>query len=162
MSRPFTGARSGPNQTVDASQTFFLDGDRYVTVGFDWTNENPKETTCSNPAPNGDCASIGNDWQFSSYQGYLGTGSPLPFGAYVDFLYLFRSDDYRWPNSFTRPTPFSKSRQDYGNYLYIGITRPITEHISAAVQYYGTFNPSNIPDFQYTRNVVSTLLQVTY
>ena len=28
MSSPFTGVRSGPDQTVDASQTFFLDGDR--------------------------------------------------------------------------------------------------------------------------------------
>jgi len=159
MSSPFTGVRSGPDQTVDASQTFFLGDDRYVTVGFDWTNENPDATTCDQAPPVGKCRAFGNDWQFSSYQGYLGVGSPIPFGAYLDFLYLFRSDDYKWPNSFAN---YTKSRQDYGNYLYIGITRPITEHISAAVTYYGTFNPSNIPDFQYTRNVVSTLLQVTY
>jgi len=159
MSSPFTGVRSGPDQTVDASQTFFLDGDRYVTVGFDWTNENPDETFCAQGL--GNCQTFGNDWQFSSYQGYLGIGSPIAFGAYVDFLYLFRSDDYKWPNSAATPA-FSKSRQDFGNYLYIGITRPITEHISAAVTYYGTFNPSNIPEFQYTRNVVSTMLQVTY
>jgi hypothetical protein len=86
-------------------------------------------------------------------------GTPLPLGAYLDFLYLFRSDDYRWPNSYAHD---NRRRQDYGNYLYAGLTRPITEHISVAVTYYGTFNPSNIPDFQYSRNVVGTLLQVTY
>lgn len=159
FSAPFTGVRSGPTQTVDASQTFFLSGDRYATVGFDWTNENPDATTCAQAPPVGKCRAFGNDWQFSAYQGYLALGSPIPLGAYVDFLYLFRWDDYRWPNSFAN---FTKTREDYGNYLYVGITRPITEHISAAVTYYGTFNPSNIPDFQYTRNVVSTLLQVTY
>jgi tetratricopeptide (TPR) repeat protein len=161
FSRPFSGVRSGPNQTVNLGQTFYLPDDRYLTVGYQWYNENPTESTCSGSqasSPFG-CPAYGNDWQYSSNQGYLGVGSPLPFGAFVDLLYLFRSDDYRWPNSYA---DYTKTRQDYGNYLYVGVTRPITDHISLAVTYYGTFNPSNIEDFQYNRNVVATLLQVTY
>jgi len=158
FSAPFTGVRSGPDQTVNVNQTFYLPQSRYLTVGYQWYNENPNESTCSQGLP---CPAFGNDWQFSSNQAYLGVGSPIPFGAYVDFLYLFRSDDYKYPSSYATPK-FSKARQDYGNYLYVGITRPITEHIAFAVTYYGTFNPSNIPLFQYNRNVVSTLLQVTY
>lgn len=159
FSSPFDGVRNGPNQTVNLGQTFYLPDDRYVTVGYQWYNENPTSSTCSQGLPN--CREFGNDWQFSSNQGYLAAGSPLPFGAYLDFLYLFRSDDYRWPNSRANPA-YSESRQDYGNYLYAGITRPLTEHIALAVTYYGTFNPSNIDAFEYNRNVVATLLQVTY
>lgn len=161
FSSPFNGTRNGPNQTVNVGQTFYFAADRYLTVGYQWTNENPDAATCDQAPPDNACRSFGNDWQYSSNQGYAGVGTPLPLGAYLDFLYLFRSDDYRWPNSYAKPA-YSKTRQDYGNYLYAGITRPITEHISIAVTYYGTFNPSNIPDFQYSRNVVGTLLQVTY
>jgi tetratricopeptide (TPR) repeat protein len=161
FSDPFAGSRDGPNQTINASQTIYLANDRYVTAGYLWNNENPRETFCDNPDPT--CDTFGKDWQFTANQGYLGVGSPLPFGAYIDLLYLFRSDNYRWKNSYSaRNIRNQYRRQDDGNYLYVGLTRPITEHIALAVTYYGTFNASNIDDFEYNRNVVGTLLQVTY
>ena len=159
FSTPFNGVRDGPNQSVNLGQTFYLSDDRYVTVGYQWNNENPKASTCTQSPPVGNCAAFGNDWEFSSNQGYVGVGSPLVLGAYLDLLYLFRSDDYRWRNSYAN---YTKRRQDYGNYLYTAITRPITEHVAVALTYYGTFNGSNIGLFEYNRNVVGAMLQLTY
>src|SRR5262249_2691286 len=97
FSTPFNGVRDGPNQTINLGQTFYLAQDRYVTGGYQWLNENPKYSTCAQAPPNSNCHAFGNDWQFSSNQGYLGAGTPLVLGTYLDLLYLIRVDDYRWP-----------------------------------------------------------------
>jgi hypothetical protein len=159
----FNNIRNGPSQTINANQSFYFAHDRYVTAGYQWSREDPTDSGHSYFAfakdPQGRPEPLGNDWQYSSNQGYLGFGSPVALGVYADVLYLFRSDNYRWPNSYSG---FLTRRQDDGHYIYVGLTRPIMDHISIAVAYYGTLNASNIDFFEYDRNVVATLLQVTY
>jgi hypothetical protein len=46
--------------------------------------------------------------------------------------------------------------------MYVSLTRSLTDILSVAVSYYGTVNLSNIPDFDYRRNVASVVLQVTF
>jgi hypothetical protein len=163
FSTPFNDVRDGPAVTLNASQTFYFAHERYVTAGYQWARENPTQSGHSYTGfatnRNGGFVTIGNDWQYSSNQGYLGFGSPVVLGVYADLLYLFRSDNYRWPNSYAN---FDKKRQDDGHYIYLGLTRPIMDHVALAVTYYGTLNDSNIGIFEYNRNVVATLLQVTY
>jgi hypothetical protein len=160
----FNNIRNGPSQTINANQSVYFAHDRYVTAGYQWNREDPTDSGRSYlppfaTDPQGNPTSIGNDWQYSSNQGYLGFGTPVGLGVYADVLYLFRSDNYRWPNSYSG---YRTRRQDDGQYLYVGLTRPIMDHVSIAVTYYGTFNDSNIQTFEYDRNVVATLLQVTY
>jgi hypothetical protein len=159
FSGSFNDVRDGANDAVNASQTFFFGEDRYVTVGYQWNAEDPRHSNPKQLAGVNAGLSYPTDWGFFSNQAYLGLGLPLPWEAYADVLYLFRYDDYTDRNSFAN---FTKRRKDDGNFVYAGVTRPITEHLAVALTYYGSFNGSNIEDFDYTRHVVGTLLQVTY
>jgi hypothetical protein len=46
--------------------------------------------------------------------------------------------------------------------MYASLTRPITDVLSVVVSYYGTVNLSNIPVFDYRRNVAGASLQVAF
>jgi len=90
---------------------------------------------------------------------YVGAGTPLWAGVFLDALYLYRHDAYQHPNSVTA---FTEKRTDDGHFFYAELARPITEHLSVGLAYYGTVNLSNLALFDYRRNVVAALMQVTY
>jgi hypothetical protein len=146
LSTPFHDVRDGPADGGNVSQYFYFEGARYVTVGYQFSAENP-----DSPA--------GDDYQFRSNQGYVAGGFPAWWQVVVDLMYLYRNDDYTKPNSFAA---FRKTRQDNGHFLYAALTRPFGEHLSVALAYYGTWNGSNIGAFDYRRQVVAALLQVAY
>lgn len=147
LTRPFHEIRDGRTDAIGGSQTFYLDeGAKYLTLGFQYERENPS-------------SKVGNDWENDGSQAYVGVGFPAWCKTSVDLLYLYRYDDYVHRNSFAG---FRKQRYDNEHHMYAGVRRPITQHLSAAIVYYGTVNTSNIPIFDYRRSVVSALLQVTY
>jgi tetratricopeptide (TPR) repeat protein len=145
FSTPFNDVRDGPSDAVGASQTFYW-GERYLTVGYQHEQQNPTPTA-------------GNDFQLVSNQGYVQLGFPAWWQTALDFVYLYRYDDYMRPNS---EAGFRRSRLDNGNYFYASMRRPLTEHVSVGVVYTGTWNVSNIELFDYDRNVVTGLLEVSY
>ena len=77
----------------------------------------------------------------------------------ADLMYLFRLENYTQPNSFA---DFRKRRHDAMSQGYVSLSRPITDYARVVLDWYGTLNGSNIPDFEYRRNVVSAFVEVRY
>lgn len=146
FSTPFNELRDGPTESAGIRQDLFFAGDRYVSAGYQFTSEDPGP-------------SIGRDYQLFTNELYVGGGLPLAWRVYLDAQYLYRNDNYTRRNSLLL---FRDKRQDDGHFVYASVSRPILPHVSVAVVYYGTINDSNVPQFEYQRHVVATVLQVTY
>jgi tetratricopeptide (TPR) repeat protein len=146
LSDPFHDVRDGPTNQVSLSQTFYLGGARALTFGYTWGNENPER-------------SAGNDYELVFNQGWIDYTFPLWWDIQADLMYLYRYDDYTEPNSTVN---FTKTRSDNEHHMFASFKRPITEHLSTSLVYFGTVNPSNIQIFDYRRNVVALLLTVSY
>ncbi|HEX6131378.1 MAG TPA: hypothetical protein VF044_06575, partial [Actinomycetota bacterium] len=154
FSSPFNDFRDGPTESAGIRQDVFLDGDRYVSAGYQFTSEDPTKSVGPDPG-----LPLPRDYQFAANDLYVGGGMPLLWALYLDVQYLYRNEDYARPSSFVASRD---DRQDDGHYFYASISRPILPHVSLALTYYGTINDSNVPVFEYQRHVVATLLQVTY
>ncbi len=164
MATPFHDLRDGPVDTFGIIQTLF-DGPRYLTVGYEFGLEHPTAPSHIGPVspvplpPEQKAPLQPSDYDNQSHQAYLGVGFPTWWQTSVDLMYLFRYEDYSRPNS---RSDFRTTRQDAGHHMYAGLTRSITDVLSVAVSYYGTANLSNIPDFDYRRNVASVVLKVAF
>lgn len=143
---PFNDVRDGPSESTGIRQDLFFAGGRYTSAGYQFTSEDPSPAS-------------GRDWQVATNELFVGGGTPVAWGVYLDAQYLYRNDDYLRPNSFIG---LRDTRQDDGHFVYASLSRPVMPHVSVAVVYYGTINDSNVPVFEYQRHVVATLLQVTY
>ena len=51
-------------------------------------------------------------------------------------------------------TNFSVRRHDGNNQVVVRVARDFLPYLSAELAYFGIFNTSNIPDFEYDRNIV--------
>ena len=146
LQAPFHDVRDGPTDTAGVDQTFYLPEGRAVSVGYLFTEENPRPR-------------VGTDWELRANQVYAGISSPLLWSVVGDLTFLYRHDDYPNPNSFAN---FTTNRVDNEYHLAAGLWRPFTEHVAARVTYYGTWDNSNIDLFTYDRNIVSASIEVTY
>jgi tetratricopeptide (TPR) repeat protein len=147
FSSPFHDIRDSLENAVGATQTFyFAEGSRYLTLGYQYGRDDPYE-------------SVGNDYKLMYHQAFLGGGFPAWWNTRVELLYLFRYDDYTKRNSVVN---FRKTRQDSENNMFASISRPITDHIRVVVSYTGIIHPSNINLFDYRRNVVAGLVEISY
>jgi tetratricopeptide (TPR) repeat protein len=147
LSTAFHEVRDGPSHAVGLDQTLYeLAGTSYVAAGYQWGTEDPIRTS-------------GNDYELQFHQAYAGVGIPVGWKVALDLMYLYRYDDYTHPNSFV---DFRKARHDSTHYFYASVSRPIIPHVSVAIAYFGTIDYSNISLYEYHRNVVSAVLEVTY
>jgi hypothetical protein len=148
LSTPFRNYqdRSGPTNAVGISQTLY-DGPRSLTFGWEYGAEVPRS------------AIAGGDFNQRSNSVYVGAGVQLPWRISVDGMYLFRYENYTQPNS---QSPSDFRRHDAVNYLSLAIGRPITDYLSVTLAYYGTFDHSNIPAYEYTRNIVAGTLDFAF
>jgi hypothetical protein len=89
----------------------------------------------------------------------VGAGFPTWWQIAVDLMYLYRYDSYQHANSVT---DFQKRRYDSTHYFYASVARPIIPHVSFVIAYFGTIDFSNISLYEYHRNVVSAVLEVSY
>jgi tetratricopeptide (TPR) repeat protein len=146
LSRPFKSLRDGRTNAAGVSQRLlFAGGARYVTLGYEFGDENPRS-----PA--------GNDFERNSNGGHVGVGFPAWFGTAVELTYLYRNDDYARRNSFSG---LRKKRDDDEHRFYAGVKRDLSAHLNVTLAYYGTANISNIGLFDYRRSIVSLLLEAT-
>jgi hypothetical protein len=153
---PFNNVRDGPVDTVGATQTvYFAKGRYYVSGGYQFGSEDPTRS--------GDTGfPLGlfpGDYAFDSHQGHVGLGAVAWWQTIVDFMYVYRHDDYTEPNSLAG---FRKTRHDNVQQIYVAVSRMLAKHARAGIEYYGTFNDSNIPEFEYSRNQVSILVELLY
>jgi tetratricopeptide repeat protein len=163
LSRPYNEVRDGPTNAVGLTQNLYgRDGASYATMGYQYGTEDPRCGTCSAeplPGPTDTQLPVGNDFALQFHQAYAGVGIPVWWKVAIDLMYLYRYDDYTHPNSFV---DFRKARHDSTHYFYASVSRPIIPHVSVALAYFGTIDYSNISLFEYHRNVVSAVLEVTY
>ena len=143
---PFQDIRNGPDYTTGVNQFIFLDPERFLTVGFEFENEQPR-------------SSAGNDYRQRSYQGNIGAYFPAWWQTSVALSYVFRYDDYPEPNSFAN---FTTNRVDHEHLFFAEVSRMLTDNVRLAVAYHGTINNSNIALFEYRRSVVLASIQVVY
>ena len=92
-------------------------------------------------------------------QAYTGVGFPLGWETAAELIYLYANDDYIRPND---QAAFQKTRTDNEHHLYAALRRALGERVHVQLAYWGTINTSNIGTFDYRRNVVSVLFDVTY
>src|SRR5262249_37641589 len=73
--------------------------------------------------------------------------------------YAAAFQDYEHKNS---RTDFTIHRHDFGNQVVVRFVRELTDYLTADLAYYGVFNHSNIPAFEYSRNIVQVSVQVHF
>lgn len=148
---PFDPYRDAYNHAFGVRQLVLLGAvDRYLSVGYQLDDENP-------------ISDDGDDFQYLGHQ----VDAHVRFAVrdWFDGLtgYTFRFDDYDSRNSRTGAPPrFGKRREDNDHQLVVRFERALTSYLSAAVQYLGVFNDSNIAEFEYDRHVVSAGVRVHF
>ena len=147
---PFGGFpydRDGPINAVGVTQLlFFFDRRLTATMGYAYEEATPHKAS-------------GDDFARHSQQGHVGVRFPAWWQTLIDLEYVYRYDDYTKPNS---AVDDRKTRQDNGNYLAAYVRRPIIPHLDALISYFATLNGSNIPLYDYNRNVFSVELRYTF
>ncbi len=146
LAQPFRDIRDGPDYTAGVNQFLFRDPEHYLTLGFQFENEQPRSMA-------------GNDFRQRAYQVHAGIYFPAWWQTSVALTYLFQYDDYPELNSFVA---FRTNRVDHEHVFFAEVSRVLSPHLNLALTYYGTINNSNIPVFQYRRSVVLAQLQVVY
>ena len=147
LSRPFKSLRDGRTNAAGVNQLFlFAGGARYVTLGYEFENENPR-------------SAAGNDFERDSNGGHVGVGFPAWWRTAVELTYLYRNDDYARRNSLAG---FRKTRNDDEHRFYSAVKRDLAAHLNLTLAYHGTVNTSNIGLFDYRRSIVSLLLEATF
>jgi Tfp pilus assembly protein PilF len=136
---PFDPFRDSYINAAGARQYFLLGAaDRFVSVGYRWDDYDPLSRD-------------GTDFAYTDNMFDV----TLDFDVYTDghaqFGYLFDLQDYEHPNS---RTDYTKRRHDGQNQVVLNFTHQFTDLISADIAYLAVFNGSNIPDFEYNRNII--------
>lgn len=139
--------RDSIGNAIGARQLFLLGAvDRVLSVGYQWSDEDPLSRD-------------GTDFSFMTHQ------LDFEFEAAVRDWFLTRLGyavlihDYEHPNS---RTGFVFGRNDVEHQLVIHLERPLTEHLTAAVDYFGIFNDSNLDPFEYRRNILSAGVRMQF
>lgn len=172
LQQPFEGIRNGPTDVATLSQTFYW-GARYATVGYEFGSERPRN---SQGSENAQCLQIANDtepgqprplcpgdYRFHYNQAYVGIGFTPGWRTTFDVMYLFRHENYTQDNSLTvGPGSQPFKRRDDINQVQVGVRRSIGQYFSVGLNYFGTFDNSNISFFTYDRHIVSAEVRVAY
>lgn len=155
---PYRPARNGINNAVGIRQYFNLGtlgpGDWLLNFGYQFD----AETTLNNGLDARDFQNIGN-------QGDIDLHVPLYWLMHLQVAYLFRLEDYQYPNSRSGQgvgQPFGYRRHDNENQFAIALQRSLTENVSAEIDYFGVINNSNISDFEYDRGIVAGSVRVSF
>jgi hypothetical protein len=148
---PFDPFRDAYNHAFGVRQLVLLGAvDRTLSVGYQLDDENP-------------ISKDGDDFQYFGHQvdAYVRFAARDWFEGLVG--YAIRIEDYDFRNSRTGTAPrFGKRREDVEHEVVVRFERAITPYLSAAVQYLGVFNDSNLDEFEYDRHVVSGGLRVHF
>jgi hypothetical protein len=174
LQSPFQGIRNGPTDIVALSQTLYW-GARYATLGYEFGSERPLNSTgsanarCLNEvkatSPDEPRPLCPGDYRFHYNQAYVGIGFTPGWQTSIDVMYLFRHENYTQNNSLTvGPGALGpeRRRRDDINQVQVGVRRPIGRYFSVGLNYFGTFDNSNIDFYTYDRHIVSAEVRVAY
>lgn len=162
LGAPFNPFRDGTTNAVGGRQTFFLGSpDRRLDVGYQWYK-----------IDTGTSSAGARDFDDQSNQVDVGVSVNIPEIAWVDVRWLFSNDNYLYGNSRAAPvltvqpdgtvTLTRLRRRDDRNVVSLSLRRELPNGMFASLGYYFTDSGSNIPVFQYSRNIVSATLGVVF
>jgi tetratricopeptide (TPR) repeat protein len=144
---PFNPFRDAVNNAFGVRQFFLLGAaDRYMSVGYQWDDNDPFSKNGTDFAYTDNIFDIRADFGLFDF-------------ARATVGYAIDLQDYEHPNS---RTDFSRRRHDFDNQIVVRFARDFTAFLSADIAYYGVINHSNIPDFQYDRNIVEASVRVHF
>jgi len=142
LRKPFDPGRDGINQALGARQYFTLGSpDRVMSLGYQFDFE---DTISSGP--------MGRDFQYKGNQGDIDLSFPILDLAQIQVGYLFRVEDYQFPNS---RAAFQVRRHDSTHQFAVAAVHALTENLALTFDLLGILNNSNIPNFDYDRFIVS-------
>ncbi len=154
---PYNHARDDFNHAVGVRQFFSLDRpERLLNLGYQFDLDDGVKNDAG-----------ARDFEYRGHQVDVGLSSPLFAGTHAQAAYLFRLEDYRFPNSRSgcanvTCSAFNFRRHDGEHEFVVSLTHALTQEITLALDYIGVINGSNIPDFQYDRNIISAGVRVTF
>jgi len=159
---PFNPFRDSYNNAVGGRQTFFLgDVDRSIDIGYQWLDID----TVSNSAG-------AKDFDERSNAVDVGISYNIPDIALVQARWFFSNDNYLNGNSRAAPvltvqpdgtvTLTRLRRRDDRNVITLSVTHTFPYGLYASLGYYWTDSGSNIPVFEYTRNLVSATVGIVF
>jgi hypothetical protein len=152
--------RNSFNHAVGVTQLFELgNAERVLSLGYQFDLEDPDidqalvdaghftADLCERFGYQGNEVNVGASWLF-------------PFEVNADARFAYRHEYYRRESALF--TASGKRRRDDDFLFSLALRRPIWDGIDAVVGYFGDFNDSNDPDFDYDRNVVSVGVEARY
>lgn len=146
---PYDPGRDAVNYGIGLRQWLSLGEPQWLlTFGYMWDSE---DTISSGPA--------GRDFQYRSNQFDLGLTLPRMFDTTIQLAYLFRLDDYQYPNS---RVDFAFARHDNASQFVIGLVYDMTAHLALTFDFIGIVHNSNILDFEYPRIVVGPGVRASF
>jgi tetratricopeptide (TPR) repeat protein len=162
---PFNPSRDAIDHAVGVRQYLVLGSpERVLSAGYQFDAEdtlthgpNGGPIVCTPTTQTSGCG--GRDFQYKAHQLDLGVSLPFPNIVRVQLAYLFRLEDYQFPNSRLN---FGSRRHDAEHQFVVALTHDLTSAIAVGLDYFGVVNGSNVPDFDYDRNIVSANVRVTY
>jgi hypothetical protein len=142
-------SRDANNNMVGFLHIFRFMQDRYLfRLGYQYDNESAKGTAFT-------------------YQGNrLQTGGEVLFpwqNVVVRLDYEIHWRDYEYAQTlFTDNAGNLSPRYDISRLLFLQLSKPISHFLTLALQYQGIWNESNIPVYDYTKNVFTAMVTWTY
>ena len=156
--QPYDPSRDAIDNAVGLRQYVVLGAiDRVLSVGYQFDAEDTEAhgqpgqpVICTSTVQTSGCGT--HDFQYNANQFDVGLTASLFGMMRGQAAYQFRLEDYQFPNS---RTSFTKARHDNEHQFSVGVEHDLTSELALTLDYIGVINNSNIPDFEYTRNIVS-------
>ena len=137
---PFKHLRDSINNAIGVRQMLLLGAvDRTLTFGYQWSDNDP-------------LSADGTDFAYMRHRFDIEFEAAVMdwFNAKLGYAALI--DDYEHENSRTN---FSYGRNDAEHQIVIRVERPITDQLTAGLDYFGILNHSNLEPFEYDRSIVA-------
>jgi tetratricopeptide (TPR) repeat protein len=94
----------------------------------------------------------GTEWSYDGMEASFGAGYDFPYEVSLSWLYRFFFRDYRNGSTFAEPE-FSENRKDHRHVLTLELAKALTEHWVVSAGGALTWSKSNLPIYDYDRQV---------
>jgi len=143
--------RDSVNQATGIRQVFYLGApERFLAAGYQFDREDPNHNTDD-----------ANRFAYDGHEVNFALGWAFPFGASAELDYAYRREQYPENSLFTPADPREQGRRDKVHELAFVARQPIRDYVRIVAGYFGTFNGSNSPTFDYERHIVSLGVEVS-
>lgn len=104
-----------------------------------------------------------DQYQYDSHQVEVGLYWMMPYAVTLETGYRYAHKDYDSASGDAFRPEGGRRRRDHDQRVVVAFERPLSEisdHLFVTAAYFGTFNQSNKPDFEYDRHIASFGVEV--